>query len=124
MKILIIEDNPHVSTLLVFYLTHNAHQVTLIEKIKGGYELAEKFGPDLILADYELPDGTSVQLLSDFSRMLPQAGCVVMSGSDQTYLENQLTNLKFSFLRFLPKPFTTSDLQQMLNEYLTLAATY
>ncbi len=61
-KILIVEDNPKNSKLMVDLLTVHGHETMVAEDGPVGLEMAEAEQPDLILMDVQLPgmDGYEV----------------------------------------------------------------
>ena len=56
-KILVIEDEKNISTLLATLLETNGYSTLIAETAKEGITLAASHTPDLIILDLCLPDG-------------------------------------------------------------------
>lgn len=62
-RILVIDDNKLVSTMLAEHLKLEGYEVNLAEDANQGYAAAIEFQPDLILLDVQLPDVLGFDLI-------------------------------------------------------------
>lgn len=75
-KILFVEDEPEMRSLLALELETSGYEVFLAEDGKKGFELAKKVKPDLIISDVLMPEMDGSQFFkelkaSDFGKDIP-----------------------------------------------------
>jgi DNA-binding response OmpR family regulator len=118
-QILIVDDDPAVTSFYSRYLAFEGYSVTIAETCAAATALLAHWRPDLIIVDWWLPDAdgdvwaTSLRLRSDFAR-LP---IMVVTGRDLPRATiNRLTD--YQITRF-QKPFSleafSAALARMLN---------
>ena len=120
IRILIIEDDEDLCTMLdtILFTKHR--------NIESAYTLAqattylEKYNPDIILLDQNLPDGKGFDFLKKITISHPQAKIVMMTS--QTFKDDDQHPLKTGASFFMPKPFTLQAIVQLI-EHLTPANT-
>ena len=78
-RVLIVEDDRLTARLLEFYLQDAGYETCLAPDVAEGLRQAELFVPDVILLDWQLPDGTGLDFL-EHSRGKPTT-VVVLSGT-------------------------------------------
>ena len=118
IRILIIEDDEDLCTMLdtILFTKHR--------NIQSAYTLAqattylEKYNPDIILLDQNLPDGKGFDFLKKIAISHPQAKIVMMTS--QTFKDDDQHPLKTGASFFMPKPFTLQAIVQLI-EHLTPA---
>ncbi len=62
-NILVIEDDPDISSLLVYTLENAGYRVTARAECKGAWQSMTTNRPDMILLDWMLPDMSGIELL-------------------------------------------------------------
>jgi len=60
----VIDDDPAVLDSIGDFMEDRGHSVTRAPDLRCGYELLEKTVPDVVIIDYELPDGDALQFLT------------------------------------------------------------
>jgi two-component system, chemotaxis family, CheB/CheR fusion protein len=84
-KILIIEDDPDIRQLLEMSLTEERHRVVTARDCPSavGLVAAQKFRPNIIIADYNLPNGgTGLETVQKLRVMIGQTVPVIMVTGD------------------------------------------
>lgn len=113
-KILIVDDNPNMSSLLAEML-----EVFDYESLRAGdgleaIEKVEKNDISLVITDMRMPKMSGLDLLQKIKEKRPDLPVVVISGyalDDEG--SNLLSNMADGFLN---KPFKMSDIEQLLKQ--------
>lgn len=117
-KILVIEDEEHIRTVLSYNLKLDGFEVHLAENGIIGLQMAREIKPDLILLDWMMPGLDGLQVLSELKHdditisipvfmltaksMLAEVGRALYEGADD----------------YITKPFDVVELGQILKEKL------
>src|SRR5947199_3643919 len=106
-KVLVVDDEPQISTLLRATLTRAGY--TVVEAASGREALNAKAidKPDLVLLDLGLPDRDGLELVT-LLRAEPRAALIVVSARDQT--EQKVAALDLGADDYVTKPFDTEEL--------------
>lgn len=118
-KILIIEDNDEIRENTAELLELHDFDVFTAEEGGEGFELAKKYGPDLILCDIMMPETDGRQFLKlarkdDAVRNIPLI--FFSAGTGPAELQKALIKVADGFLR---KPFTEEELLKAVEKFLT-----
>jgi DNA-binding response OmpR family regulator len=62
-RVLVVEDEPNIATIIVFKLTREGHEVRCVTTAASVPGAMEASRPDLVLLDSTLPDGDAFDLL-------------------------------------------------------------
>jgi DNA-binding response OmpR family regulator len=62
-RVLLVEDEPNIASIIVFKLEREGHQVRWEASATTVIKAADEFGPELVLLDSTLPDGDPFALL-------------------------------------------------------------
>jgi len=115
-SILIVDDNPNMSSLLsemleVFdFESERAEDGTVaLEKLE-----ASKFS--MVITDMRMPNMTGLELLEQVKAKYPKLPVVLISGYSVSEFEDEDGSLKPD--GFLAKPFLMSDVEKLLNSLL------
>ncbi|HYM51378.1 MAG TPA: response regulator [Candidatus Limnocylindrales bacterium] len=73
-RVLVVEDEPNIGSIIVFKLTREGHEVRWEQQAGTVPAAASAFRPDLVLVDSSLPDGDSFALLAS----LRESSSVIM----------------------------------------------
>lgn len=106
--ILIIEDDDAIREGLLLNLRVEGYQVLSAADARRGLELARESGPDLILLDLMLPDGSGLDLLSTLRREEHEMQVLILTarGLDS----DKVQGLKLGADDYITKPFALSEL--------------
>ena len=122
-KILIVDDDYEITSLLEEILKREGHEVHSAGEPVEGMQKARALKPDLIILDYHMPGTTGAHLFeslrrNEASRLTP---ILFMSGEaspDQILSEISDTEAA----QFLPKPVHLEEFRQTVAELLGLPA--
>ena len=103
MRILIIEDEITLNKTLAEGLKEFGYQSDVVETLKDGEYYLDIRNYDLILMDWMLPDGNSVEIIPDIKTNSPKTAVVVLSARDDN--ESEITALRAGADDFIRKPF-------------------
>ncbi|MFZ2967888.1 MAG: homeostatic response regulator transcription factor HsrA [Sulfuricurvum sp.] len=103
MRILIIEDEITLNKTLAEGLKEFGYQSDVVETLKDGEYYLDIRNYDLILMDWMLPDGNSVDIIPDIKRKTPKTVVVVLSARDD--YESEIQALRSGADDYIRKPF-------------------
>lgn len=115
-RILIVDDNPNMSSLLSEMLEVFNYDS---ERANDGLEAIEKIDQNeyrLVITDMRMPKMSGLDLLKRIKEMKPSMPVVVISGYALDEDGNSLLNSIAD--GFLNKPFKMSDIEQLLKDVI------
>lgn len=101
-KILIIDDEPHICSMLSGILTDEGHKVSFAHNAAAGLRLMTKEIPDVCFLDVWLPDGDGVEILSRIRTAQPEASVIMISG--HATIETAVKCTRLGAVDFIEKP--------------------
>jgi two-component system, cell cycle response regulator CtrA len=111
LKIVVVDDDPMIRTVVGRCLIQLGASVTLCEDAAGGMRAIEEVRPHAVLLDLIMPQQDGFYLLRRIRTFEGihnwRAGIVVITGLRDSELEQEL---KQCGVTYLPKPFTPRDL--------------
>jgi DNA-binding response OmpR family regulator len=116
-RILLIEDNDALRTMLAEQLGAAGHTVIQARDGREGLTLFRQAGADLVITDIVMPDIEGFAVLMEIRRTHPPVKIIAMSGEGggSVYLD---TARLLGAAKVLPKPFRTAVLLAAINELL------
>ena len=108
--ILIIEDETDLITLLSYNLEKEGFAVISAEEGMGGFALAEKERPDLIILDWMLPDTTGIDVcrLLRRSNVMSKAPIIMLTARGEE--PDRIKGLNAGADDYVTKPFSPAEL--------------
>ncbi len=103
MSILIIEDEVTLNKMLAEGLKEFGYQSDVVETLKDGEYYLDIRNYDLVLMDWMLPDGNSVDIIGDIKTKTPKTVVVVLSARDDN--ESEIEALRSGADDYIRKPF-------------------
>ncbi len=115
-KILIVDDNPNMSSLLSEML--EVFDYASVRASDGNEALAEleKGGFSMVITDMRMPNMTGLELLSEVKTRYPKMLVILISGYSVGDAEARMGEHKAD--GFLGKPLMMSDIERLLNSLL------
>jgi len=112
-KILIVEDEGDIGTLLERFLEENGFSITLAEDGRTAAELLKKKDFDLLIVDLLLPGEHGMDLIKMKGHNFTTPIIIVSGVYDEAELFNKAkdSNIKY----FIKKPFDLTDLLEKVN---------
>jgi CheY-like chemotaxis protein len=115
-KILIVDDNPNMSSLLCEML--EVFDYESVRASDGNQALSElengKFS--MVITDMRMPNMTGLELLKEVKSRFPKIPVVLISGYSVNEIESRTEDIKPD--GFLGKPLMMSDIERLLNTLL------
>lgn len=115
-KILLLEDDPEMRTILQQILTYQDYDVTAVETGFQAIEAAKSSDFDLIVADVRVDGPDGIQVLSEARKDQPEVGTLLVSGYSS--LEDDARAEKLGVGGFLRKPFETQRFLELVQQQL------
>lgn len=103
MRILIIEDEVTLNKMLSEGLKEYGYQSDVVETLKDGEYYLDIRNYDMVLMDWMLPDGNSVDIIADIKAKTPKTVVVVLSARDDN--ESEIEALRSGADDYVRKPF-------------------
>ena len=117
-RILVIDDDQDICLLLSRFLIKNGYSVETAGRGNLAKELLAKERYDLVLCDHRLPDTDALQLLQHIRGMNDHTQVIIITGYSEVRLAVEL--MRRGAFDFLPKPFATGQLVELLTRLLGL----
>ncbi|MEA3229146.1 MAG: homeostatic response regulator transcription factor HsrA [Campylobacterota bacterium] len=103
MRILIIEDEVTLNKMLAEGLKEFGYQSDVVETLKDGEYYLDIRNYDLVLMDWMLPDGNSVDIIGNIKTNTPKTAVVVLSARDDK--ASEIEALRAGADDYIRKPF-------------------
>jgi DNA-binding NtrC family response regulator len=115
-RVLIVDDNPHMSSLLCEMLeVFDCQSVRASDGAQALVEL-DKGEFSMVITDMRMPNMTGMELLKEVKTRHPRLPVVLISGYSVNDMESQLDGVRPD--GFLGKPLMMSDIERLLNALL------
>jgi signal transduction histidine kinase len=119
--IFIVDDDPQILALLEGYLRAR-YRVVSASSVAGFFERFQGESPDLLLADYHLPDGTGLDIVRKATQERPDLSVIVMTGVAAQDVRVAAESIRLGAIEFLTKPFSLETLEAAIARALALHA--
>jgi DNA-binding response OmpR family regulator len=113
MRILLVDDEPSVTSILATWLAEAGHRVTAATDFKSAAHEMKSAELDAVIVDVRLGEFNGLQLAIMARGHNPGVRIVVISGYDDPVLKQQAETCGATYLQ---KPFTATELVTVLNE--------
>jgi len=118
-KILICDDNLDFLRVTAEMLRVHGYEPLAAKTGKQALEKAARFGPDLVLLDYRLPDTDGAAVLGELRRVHDAIPVIVMTGFGHEKLAARV--IKLGAMDYLAKPFKSGELLKSIENALKAA---
>ena len=116
MKVLIIEDEPSLRSLMSEELRRAGYVVQEAETFGDATLKLRLYEYDCILLDIMLPDGSGLRILEELEAQGRRASVIIISARDA--LEDRIAGLEKGADDYLPKPFDMGELLARIRSVL------
>jgi len=79
-RIQVIDDDPAILAAVSEYMELEGHSVSRAPDFKTAYHTLQSSVPDIVITDYQLPDGDALQFLSTLKNTHLPTRCIVLTG--------------------------------------------
>lgn len=119
MKILVVEDDPEIRTLIAYFLKKEKYEIEICDNGLDALKILNKFEPNLIVLDLMLPhlDGMS---FTDMVRSMPEkyGNPYIIMLTAKTEVEDVLKGLNTGADDYMKKPFDPRELLLRIKKLL------
>jgi CheY-like chemotaxis protein len=118
-RVLIVDDNQLVATMLHEFLTGQGFEIALAHDANDGYAKAVEFHPDLILCDVQLPDVVGFELVRVIKNRheLRHVPIIMITGTAHS-TEEKVRGFQLGADDYVLKPFEMSELLERIRAVL------
>ena len=120
-KILVIDDDRSIRSLLASLLSRKGYQVILADNGPEGLELFRQERPDVIVLDLKMPGMDGLTVLQHVRRVSLDQPVIMFTGTWTPTMEQQARGLGVTEL--LKKEFPQDQLEEALKRVLKVPAT-
>jgi len=110
-KILVVDDEDSIRTLVQTMLTQEGRNVVLAARGKEAIAMFRKERPNLTILDIDMPDIDGITVLREIRTIDPQAKVMVFTGGESPVVESQARALGVT--DFLRKGFALPSLAEL-----------
>jgi excisionase family DNA binding protein len=118
-RILVIDDEKNIGRLIEITLGRLGHEVIIAESAVHGLSIAQNQDLDLVFLDLKMPEMDGVEVFRQIKAVKPGTQVIIITG----YPESELMMKALSYGPFgiMHKPFSGSDLVQVVNCFLRIS---
>lgn len=109
LKLLIIEDDEHISSLIKRSFSEYNHSVEVTDNGEDGEYLAITNHYDVIVLDWMLPLKSGVELLANLRKQSILTPVIILSAKAD--IDDKVQGLEYGADDYLPKPFSFKELR-------------
>ncbi len=117
-KILIIEDDLLISSLVQFRLKKDGYETILVKDGNEGIHAIDTTDPDLIITDVMMPFRSGIEIIHHAKKTKPEIPIIVLSSLGEEE-EVVLEAFNLGVVDFIPKPFNPNELAIRVRRVLT-----
>lgn len=117
-RILIVEDEPHISQLVKVILKKNDFEVLQAFIGQEGIEIAKREKPHLIILDVMMPKMDGFEVAKILSRTKETKNIPIVMLSSATQFKDKMKGIESGAMDYITKPFDKNELVAKVNEYL------
>ncbi|MCG8634602.1 MAG: response regulator [Desulfobacterales bacterium] len=112
MELLIIDDEPSITGVLVKQITRWGYGVRSAQNSREAIKIISTCRIDLILLDIYLEETTAIELIPEVKRIKPGIDIITMTGQSSRELEKEIRSL--GIIYYMEKPIETANLKSIL----------
>lgn len=118
-KILIIEDDLLISSMVQFRLKKDGYQTIMVQDGNEGIKAIEEEDIDLIITDVMMPFKSGIEIIHHARKVKPNVPIIVLSalGAEEQIV---LEAFNLGVADFIPKPFNPNELAIRVKRVLNL----
>jgi CheY-like chemotaxis protein len=122
-RILLIDDEPLIITMLSTFLGREGHEVVSAGDGKEGLKALDGDSFDLIITDIIMPECDGFEVLMSIEKMPNRPKIIAMSGGSSYLVQDYLLDIskKMNADRVISKPIQLSKLSEIINELLSMS---
>jgi len=115
-KILIVDDEKILTTVLKNLLTREGYEVAIAENGETALRFLKNEPLDVVLLDLRLPDANGLDLLPKIRELAPEAGVIIITAYAE--IRSAVSAIKEGAFDYLAKPFEDEELLLTIERFL------
>lgn len=115
-KILLVDDDEAIRTVVSEALRREGHEVAAADSVAEQSRLLASIAPDLLITDVILPDGNGLDVIPSILSSTPDLPVIVLSA--QNTLSTAVRATEQGAFEYLPKPFDLDELCRAVRDGL------
>ncbi|ADN08301.1 response regulator transcription factor [Sulfurimonas autotrophica] len=115
LKILLVEDEEKLSSLLKNAIGDSFHSFLLAKDGNEGLEIYKKVLPDIVITDIMMPNKTGLEMAKEIKKINPESKIIILSAFSD--VEKLLSAIDIGVVKYFIKPF---DPDEVLTYILSL----
>ena len=117
MKVLVVDDNLLLGSLLKMMLEDEGYEARSAVDGLDGYTSYLLFRPEVVITDLHMPKANGVELIRNIRKQDPGVKTIYMSGDMHPFFPLLNEEKNRYPVSLLPKPFSKEDLLNLLAEF-------
>jgi DNA-binding response OmpR family regulator len=117
MRILIVDDEPHVMRVLQLCLAREGHEIVCAGEGNAALVKIRERAPDLVITDVQMPGMGGKELCSAIHAEFPERRFPILVMTSMTARENREWAAKIPNTDFLEKPLSPRNLIARIGEH-------
>ena len=117
-KILVVEDEPHISNLVKFILEKNGFGVLQAFVGQEGLTMAKREKPDLIILDVMMPNMDGFEVAKKLAEMKETKNIPIIMLSSAAQFKDKMKGIEAGAADYVTKTFDKDELVAKVKEYL------
>ena len=118
MKILIVDDNQLVASVIQKMLEFECYDVAIAHSGPEGYLAFLLFSPELVITDIQMPGENGFELMHRIRMHNPKVKTIYMSGNLEVFYTLIEDEAKRFQINLLGKPFSREELIKKVSDFL------
>lgn len=118
-KVLVVDDDPHLCTLLQVRLSHDNYEVFVAPDSRTALRLVESVTPDLVIADIMMPEMDGFEFCQQFRARPEHREIPFIFLSARSSVDDRVRGLKIGADDYLAKPFDYHELAARMEVLLS-----
>ena len=115
-KILVIDDEKNIREIFSLLLEEKGYLVEAADTGRGGVARAQRFIPDIVLLDMNLPDISGLETLTRVKASVPQTAIIIITAFGT--IRNAVEATKLGAYAYLEKPVDNEELLLIISRLL------
>ena len=118
IKILVIDDEEHLRTLLADLLESDGYEVTTAAHGKEGLALFQAKKHDVVITDLGLPEMSGLEVAEEIKKIAPATPVVLLTGFSLQPRDGQMKDTKVDLI--ITKPFQLAQVLDVVHKALRI----
>ena len=120
-RILLIDDEPQIVTMLTTFLEHEGHVVVSACDGKEGLKILAGSCFDIVITDILMPECDGFEVLMSIKKMPDRPKVIAITGGSSSLVQEFLLDIseKMKADMVIPKPLQLQKLSKIINELLS-----